>query len=64
MAVPYSAGKFRRDNPALYNSSFGIFPDKMARESLKSSGAGPAESLELMHIITQDGKTPLFSEIC
>ena len=36
MAGPYPAGEFRRANPARDNQPSGIFPDKMALESLKA----------------------------
>jgi hypothetical protein len=36
MAGPYPAEEFRRANPVRDNQPSGIFPDKMARESLKA----------------------------
>jgi hypothetical protein len=36
----------------------------MALESLKASGAGPAEPLKLTDMIVPDGKKRFFSGIC
>jgi hypothetical protein len=40
-----------------HNLPCGIFPDKIALESLKASGAGPAEPLKLIDMIVPYGRS-------